>query len=492
MLYFFDRLVFTYGVKFVRLVNLTIIIYFFALNGTYLLQLIFSRYGLIGHMRRLFFADYETISTSSYTLPVSVIVPAFNESATILDAVESLRELDYPEAEIIIVNDGSTDDTLKLLKHTFDLQPVDRIVRKIRLGESLKLATEPIIGVYHIQSEIGLQRLVVVDKIRGGKADALNAGILVSRYPYICSVDADSMLESDSLLKVMKPVIEDPDRVVASGGVVRVANGCTVVRGRVKEIALPKNTLAMLQTVEYLRAFLGSRFALGQAGALLIISGVFAVLKKELCVAVGGYERQSIVEDMELVVRIQRYLRQREIGYRVVFVPDPIAWTEVPTTLRMLARQRIRWHSGLIEVMLKNRDLLFNYHYGALGLEAMPYYFFFEMLGPVIELFGYVAVPLAYFFGMLSWPEVALFIIAAFLFGSFMSVFAILLAEEGRRRYKGSRELLRLVWYGVLDNVLYRPLISVLRFIATIRYIRGQREWGVQEHRGFTEQERAA
>lgn len=487
MSYELQRLFFIYGVKFVRFVNLTIIIYFFAVNGLYLLMLFLSRAGLFRHMGRLFFSDYPSISKSSFTPPISVIVPAFNEAENILDSTESLRKLDYPEAEIIIVNDGSTDATMKLLKQAYELQPVDRVIRKIKEDGEVKITTEPIVSVYIVEREIGLQRLVVVDKMRGGKADSLNAGILVSRYPYVCSVDADSMLESDALVKVVKPIVEDPKNVVATGGVIRVANGCTVSHGRVQEMKLPRKILPKFQIVEYLRAFLGSRFAQGQLNALLIMSGVFTLLRKNVVVAVGGFHTDSIVEDMDLIVRMQRYLKEEDIPYRIEFVPDPIAWTEVPSTLRCLARQRIRWHSGLMDVLIHNRRLLFRPKYGALGLIGMPYYFFFEMLGPVFELVGYIAIPLAYLFGLLAWPEFLLFIIAAFLFGTFLSIFALLLEEQSRRQYPRWQDLLKLIFYGLADNIFYRPLISVLRFVAIIRFARGEREWGEIERRGFVE-----
>ena len=492
MSYELQRLLFLYGVKFVRVVNLTIIIYFFALNGSYLVLLLLSRSGLFRHMRRLFFSDYGSISKSSFTPPISVIVAAHNEAETIIDSAESLRKLNYPEAEIIIVNDGSTDSTLKTLKRAYNLQPVDRVIRKIKKDGEVKIATQPIRGVYIVEREIGLQRLVVVDKIQGGKADSLNAGILVSRYPYICSVDADSMLESDALLKVVKPIVEDPNVVVASGGVIRVANGCTVSNGQVQKMELPKKILPMFQIVEYLRAFLGSRFALSQLNALLIMSGVFALLRKDVVISVGGFNPDSIVEDMELIVDMQRSLREEDKPYSIVFVPDPIAWTEVPATVRSLANQRIRWHSGLMDVLIHNRRLLFNPNYGSLGMLAMPYYFFFEMMGPVVELFGYVAIPLAYIFGMLAWPEFLLFMIAAFLFGTFLSIFALLLQEQSRRQYPRWQDLLRLTGYAFADNLVYRPLISVLRFLAIIRFARGHREWGEIERRGFAEKSRAA
>lgn len=482
-----------YGMKFVRFVNLTIIVYFFALNSIYLLQLIFSRSGLLGHLSRLFFSDYGSISTSTYTPPISVLMPAYNEEATILDSVDSLRKLDYPEAEIIVINDGSTDATLDALKEAYTLEPIDKIVRKVKdEGGRFKIATEPITGAYRVGGDVGLLPLIVIDKFQGGKADALNAGILVSRYPYVCSVDADSMLEPDALLKVVKPIVEDPDLVVASGGVVRVANGCEIAHGRVKTVRLPKDRLPMFQIVEYLRAFLGARFALGQIRALLIVSGVFAVFRKDVVIGAGGYNRFSLVEDMELVVDIHRYLRKSRRPYSIVFVPDPIAWTEVPATLKSLAHQRIRWHQGLMEVLLRNRNMLFNPKYGSVGFVAMPYYFIFEMMGPVVELFGYISIPLAYFFGILKFPEFILFIIAAFLFGTFLSIFALLLMESGRRQYGSRRDLLRLSWYGLLDNVVYRPLVSVLRFIGIIHFYRVKREWGKMEHRGFNEEAKAA
>jgi cellulose synthase/poly-beta-1,6-N-acetylglucosamine synthase-like glycosyltransferase len=325
---------------------------------------------------------------------------------------------------------------------------------------------------------------MVVSKENGGKADALNCGLNFARYPYVCAVDGDALLEIDALLRVMNPIIDDPS-VVAAGGIVRVVNGCDVSHGQVTNIRLPRHAVPTLQVVEYLRAFLVGRVGWSSVGALLIISGAFGVFKRSVVVEVGGYETDTVGEDMELVVRMHRRLRSRRRDYRIAFIPDPVSWTEAPESLAVLARQRRRWQRGLADTLWRHRGIMVDRDQGILAWFAMPYFFVFEFLGPMVELFGYLVIPLAAWLGILSMDYFVAFMLVAVVWGVLLSVSAVALEELTLRRYPLRREVIRLALYSIIDNFGYRQLTNLWRIQGLIQFARGQKEWGVMPRKGF-------
>ncbi len=449
--------------------------YFVVLHAIYALMWGLSLQTIVGELRQRRFRDTLALYQSRLTPPVSIIVPAFNEACNIVASVYALTRLQYPEYEIIVVNDGSTDDTLERLVAAFDLRPVGLPLKR-------ELRTQPVRAVYQ---SAGPASLIVVDKANGGKADALNAGINVSRYPLFCATDADSVLEDDALLKVVAPFLEYPDEMMAVGGIVRIANGCTIVEGRVARVGLPRQPLVMFQIVEYLRTFLTGRMGWSALRSLLIISGAFGLFRKSAVVAAGGYRTDTVGEDMELVVRIHRTLRERQVPYRMVFIPDPICWTEAPTTLAALRRQRNRWQRGLMESLVAHRRMFLNPRYGVIGLFAMPYFVVFEMLGPAIELSGYLVVAAAAAAGLLDRGFMLLFLAVAFLTGVFLSVGSVLLEELSFHRYRGLRDLARILGYSLLEPVCYKQLMAYWRTLGIVDYLRRRKEWGEQTRRGF-------
>ena len=306
--------------------------------------------------------------------------------------MKSLLMLEYPDYEVIVVNDGSKDGTLETLKSAFGLYPIPADIGG-------QIACQQILGVYRSPDN---PSLVVVDKMNGGKADALNAGINVSRCPLFCAIDADSVLEGGALLRVVKPFLDQPEKTVAVGGIIRVANGCEIKAGRVVKIGLPGKWLPLVQTVEYLRAFLFGRSGWDALHSMLVISDAFGVFRKDITIAVGGYRHDTVGEDMELVVRIHRYMREEGKSYDVHFLPDPVCWTEVPDSRKILGRQRNRWQRGLIDTLRIHRKMMFNPRYGRIGLIAFPYFLFFEALTPVLEMAGFIIIPLSYAFGMVD------------------------------------------------------------------------------------------
>lgn len=405
---------------------------------------------------------------------ISLIVPAFNEEQTIVSTVRSAMQLAYPDVEILVVNDGSRDGTLQALVREFALAPFPQAIR-------VQLATERVRGVFRSPRHPNLR---VIDKENGGKADAINAGINVARHPLVCVVDADSILMRDSLLRVVQPFVHQP-HTVACGGTVRIANGCRVESGLMTEIGLPRTLLPMFQVVEYLRAFLFGRMGWSPSNALLIISGAFGVMRRTVVVECGGYLRDTIGEDMELVVRMHRLLKAEGREYRITFVPDPIIWTEAPEDLRTLRNQRSRWQRGLSESLWKNRGLLFSRRGGAAGWLAFPFFLLFEWLSPAVELTGYLVTATFVVLDQVDWVVAAWFMAACLAFGLFLSMVALLLEELGYRLYRNPADLPRLFATVLLENLGYRQLNAWFRLEGMAKWLTGRRAaWGAMKRSG--------
>lgn len=459
-----------------HLASNAILVYFFLINSFYLLFVILSLVGIIRHQRITSYVRMREIFSLPLAKPISIIAPAFNEELCILESVRSLLTLEYPLYEVVVVNDGSTDTTLEKLIEAFALKRTHRVFRK-------SIETAPIRGIYVSPTE---PKLVVVDKVNGRKADALNAGLNISRYPLFCAIDADSILDRDALLKVVRPFHEDPERTVGVGGVVRLSNGCVVRNGQVFKVGMPRNVLARFQILEYLRAFLGGRMGMSLLNCLLIISGAFGLFRKDIALKIGGYRKASIGEDMDLVVRLRRYLHEQKIPYRISFIPDPICWTEVPETFKVLARQRGRWHRGLIDVLTRNLKMVFNPRYGMTGMLAMPFYLIFEMLGPLIELVGYALFIYYVASGQVDYPFAASFFLLAIVYGMLLSLTAILLEEYSLQRYPRLSDIVVIAAFGILENLVYRQWLALVRVKAYWDIVRGNNEWGAMEKKGFS------
>ena len=405
---------------------------------------------------------------------ISILVPAFNEEATIVAAVRSMLQLTYSEYEIIVINDGSRDHTLDVLVKEFSLIAFPETFRG-------QIATQPIRTLYRSTRYPNLR---VIDKDNGGKADSLNAGINGARHPLFCGVDADSVLERDSLQRVVKPFLRHPE-MVASGGTVRVANGCEVKDGYLLRVGLPRNPWALLQVVEYLRAFLFGRLGWSQLNAMLIISGAFGLFRTETVIEVGGYRTDTIGEDMELVVRMHRLLRQRGVPYRIEFVPEPVCWTEVPEDKATLKNQRIRWQRGLSESLTSNWGLMFSRNGGTPGWLAFPFMVLFEWLGPLVELGGYMFMVFAVTLGLVSWTAFAIFLFVAIGLGILLSASSLLLEEMSFHLYPNAWHLAALVLVAIVENFGYRQLNTFWRLVGLYRWA-AQREsqWGAMKRKG--------
>jgi cellulose synthase/poly-beta-1,6-N-acetylglucosamine synthase-like glycosyltransferase len=469
------------GSRFLGRFNAAFAVYAAALNGSYLLLLLFSifaarRQAAFGDHLRLSFLFQEQVLPS-----ISIISPAFNEEASIVESVSSLLTLRYPDFEVIVVNDGSRDRTLARLSEHFQLERTDLFVHRY-------LATEKIRGLYASKR---YPELLVIDKANGGKADSLNAGINVARKEYFAGIDADSMLERDALLKLAGKFLASDREVVAAGGNILPVNGCTVRMGDLVETRIPRRPLARFQTIEYVRAFMAGRVGWAALKALLIISGAFGLFHRRRVIDAHGYLTRSehylkdtVGEDMELVVRLTRRLRESGTPFAVHYAYDANCWTEVPERLKVLGRQRDRWQRGLLDILSFHSRMIGNPRYGRTGLVGFPYFLLFEVLGPWFEAEGYLALGASLALGALGLPLFLLLFTATVLLGLLVSIVSLAIAEH-RREYFPLRDKLLLLLYALLENFGFRQLMSLTRLRGMLRMIGRVGGWGQMERRGL-------
>ncbi|WP_239307987.1 MULTISPECIES: glycosyltransferase family 2 protein [unclassified Frankia] len=448
--------------------------YFLVANGYQTLLLCGAGRELVRHRYMIRGERLDPLLGSAAVPRLSVLAPAYNEAATVATSVRSLLTLHYSNLELVLVNDGSTDATLAVLQREFELSPIHPIYRRV-------VATKPIRGLYQSRTN---PQLLVVDKDNGRKADSLNAGLNVATGELVCAIDADTILEPDALLRILRPFLDAED-VVAAGATIRVVNGASVRGGRVESVHVPRRPLPGIQWVEYLRAFLYGRLGWNQLGGNLIISGAFGVFRRDAIQALGGYVHDTVGEDMELVVHLRSHGLATGGPSRVVFVPDPIAWTEVPESLAVLGRQRDRWQRGLADVLRRYRSLLLNPRWGVLGLLVFPYFVLVELLGPVIEGLGLLGLVAAIALGAINLPFAALFLLVAYGWGVLLSLSAVLLDQSTGHGPGNPLDLALLISWSVLENLGYRQLTVIWRLRGILNFLRGRQDWGTMVRRGF-------
>lgn len=407
--------------------------------------------------------------------PVTVVVPAYNEERVIVHSVHSLLSMSYKRIEVVVVNDGSKDGTLEELIRSFSL-------RKSEVRPSEALPTKPVKAFYISRVE---PRLVVVDKENGGKADALNAGINFSQNPYFLAMDADSLLEPQALTNALRTVLDDPGRVVAVGGIVRGVNGSIVDAGRVRQPHLLLNFWVIIQVIEYLRSFFASRAGWSRVNGLLVVPGAFGLFQKAACVTAGCYSTETVTEDMELIVRMQRYAREKHLNWQFLFAPDAVCWTEMPISAKLLGGQRKRWHEGLWQTLALHKTMFFKPRYGIVGLLSLPHQAFHEVGGPFIEILGLLMLPLLYFSGRLNHTAFILYMMLAFFAGTLFSLTAVLLDQTYFPRHKFPRDALLLLFFSLVEYFGYRQLFLVWRLQASWNFLFGKVAWRVSARTGF-------
>ena len=439
-------------------------VYFVVLNSSYVLLITLAGLDAARHFRGLPFAGYREMFASPLTPPVTIIVPAHNEEAVIVESVRSLLALHYPLLEVIVVDDGSTDRTFELLEREFDLVQVPKVI-----PGRLKMIGRPI-SVHAARH--GVPLLVARKESVGRRSDATNLGLDLARYPLICSIDADAILDDEALLHVVKPFVDDPEHVVAVGGSIRAVNGSVVERGRVVEARVPRGWLARVQVIEYLRAFLLGRVGWSRLHGLLVISGAFGVFRRDLLLEIGGFDAECIGEDAELVTRLHKHLRDSKRDYKMVFVAEPVCWTEVPNTVGLLAKQRRRWSRGLAEVLSKHRGMVGNPRYGRIGLIVLPYFLLFELLGACVEIFGVPMLLLSLALGAVSVSFALTFFAVALVYGLLISVSALAVEEFSYHRYPRVRDLGIGLVAAAVENIGYRQLHSWWRLQGLVEHVR--------------------
>jgi cellulose synthase/poly-beta-1,6-N-acetylglucosamine synthase-like glycosyltransferase len=462
--------------RFLSFANYTLFFYYLSGNLVYLLALIIALKTSAAHHRGIESFRLRWITESPLAPPITLLVPAHNEEKSIRVSIRNLLELDYPELEVIVINDGSKDRTLQELQDEFKLRP-------IRMVYVQEIPSAEIRGLY--RSDVDPRLLVIDKESAGSKADAVNAGLNAAMSPYVCIVDSDSMLERDSLLRIMVPVLADPKRVVGVGGIIRILNGSEIRGGQLIRVRLPRKSIEIIQVVEYLRAFLIGREAWAQGNMMLIISGAFGLFRTDLVRAIGGYRAKAIGEDLDLVTRLHRYLLEKKQEYRIQFVPDPVCWTEAPSDLKSLGRQRARWHKGLFDTLRPNIDMLFRWRYGRVGALALPYLWIYELFAPIIELGGIVTIVVAAVLGDLSRDFFIQFMIFGYAFATIISIGAVLQEELTYKRYSDWQDVARLVTYCFLEHFPYRQLHMFWRLQGLSQYMRGDMSWKPLERKGL-------
>jgi cellulose synthase/poly-beta-1,6-N-acetylglucosamine synthase-like glycosyltransferase len=449
--------------------------FFLSVNTIYLIQLFVAFPAVRHRMRALSLEDFRDIRESGLAPPISILVPAYNEGKNIIESVRSLLGLRYPRLEVVVINDGSTDDTLERLVAEFGLHLTPRVYWQ-------RIRSQPVRGIYWSPAHPGLW---VLDKANGRKADAINAGINLASAPYVCVVDGDSVIEGDAMAALMSAILPHSAETVAAGGTVRIANGCAVSRAGATTVGLPKTFLGAAQVLEYLRGFLFGRVAWGELRSLMIVSGAFGIFRKDVLVGIGGFRHDTVGEDMDVIVRMHRWMRSEGRPYRVAFVPDPVCWTECPETFGGLRRQRERWQRGLGETLAHNQVMLGSPRYGRIGLFAMPYFMLFEYLAPIMEVAGFVILPFGWLLGLVDHGPFLLFLGASVGYGLCLSLATLLLEELSFRRYREPRHLLRLAGVALLENFGLRQLHSWWRLVALITWRGRVQTWGSAPRQGF-------
>ena len=469
--------------KILYIFNNLILIYAIILCVSYLILAVISAFSLIRYKRKNSFVDYNVILSSPLAPTISIIAPAFNESKSIVDNIRAILALHYNHFEVIIINDGSKDDTLEKMIKVYELEKVEYSYKPV-------LPTQEIKGIYKSVNH-SFANLTIIDKVNGGKADALNAGLNISGNDFYVAMDVDSVIEPDALLKLVKPIMESTDRrVIGTGGVIRIANSCKIINGHIVDVEVPKNLLARFQVLEYTRSFLMGRIAWSKINGILIVSGALGLFDKQVVIKCGGYNPNTVGEDMELVVRMRRYMYEQDIKHKIEYIPDPLCWTEAPTSLKILGRQRNRWTRGTMDSLFIHKKIFMNYKYVKMGMIGHPFWLFFEWLAPIIECLGIIYFLVLWYLGQINWPFFLLLLAFVYLFSVAFTSYAILYDELTFQRYKGRVQVMTLFLTTFIDPIIYHPLTLFWSIWGNISYLKGSKSWGEQERKGFVMKKR--
>ncbi len=461
-------------------INIVFLVFTSALFTVFTTMTYLSTRNSIHYKKKNSFVDLSKLMASPLAPSITVIAPAYNEELTIVENIRSLLSLKYVNYEVMVVNDGSKDDTLQKMIEAYDLVKIERKIDP-------QWRSKPIRGVYKSRKR-PFAKLTVVDKENGGKSDALNTGMQLSESKYIGCIDVDCLLVPDALLHVVKSFYQrSKKRVIAVGGVIRIANSCKISGGALEEIRLPKSWLAKFQLLEYTRSFLLGRMAWGRIDSLLIISGAFGFFDREVAIAAGGYDTNTVGEDMEIVFRMRRYMHELREPYTVEYIPDPLCWTEVPEDLKILVNQRDRWARGNLETLFKHKDMFFNSRFGRLGLISYPYWFFYEWLAPILEFVGLVSIILFYYLGILNMDFFIALSCAVYTFSIMFSFYAILWEVYSYNQYNKIKDILTLMAFALIEPFVFHPIVSFSAIRGNYKKLfRIEAGWGAITRKGFS------
>ena len=444
------------------------------LSVIYIIQLFVSFVRVHRDFSKSFSDDFHSYVDSDNLLPISLIIPAYNEQENIVQNIRSLMKINYPMYEIIVVNDGSTDKTGELVINAFHMHKIETSIR-------CQIPTQKIEAVYYSKE---YPNLLYVQKANGGKSDALNAGINISRYPLFTCLDADSRVEKDALLRLSMEFIKD-SRTVVAGGIVRIANGSKIVDGELKGFTMPKKLIERFQIVEYYRSFLMGRVFWSASNSLLIVSGAFGLFRKQTVIDVGGYKRNTIGEDMEIVVRIHRYMRKNHKKYRVKFNELSVCWTQGPMSVNDIRSQRRRWQIGLMDTLITHRGMTLNPRYGFVGLLSVPYNWIFELFGALIEAIGYILIPFTLIMGELNLFFFVIYFLLSVALGVILSQGSLVLEQYTHRAAMTAKQSIAISVYAILENFGYRQLITLFRVEGILKYRKLHKTWGKIKRKEF-------
>lgn len=452
---------------------------------TVVLFTIFTVMGYLSTRNSIHYRHKNSIGDISRTMAsplapsITIIAPAYNEGLTIVENIRSLLSLRYVNYEVMVVNDGSKDDTLEKMIAAYDLE-------RVPVDIDPEWPCKPIRGVYKSRQR-SFAKLTVIDKENGGKSDALNTGMRLSESQYIGCIDVDCLLLPDALLHVVKAFYEHTDkRVIAVGGVIRVANSCKIDGGTLEEIRLPKNWLARFQLLEYTRSFLLGRMAWGRIDSLLIISGAFGFFDRQVALEAGGYDTGTVGEDMEIVFRMRRLMHDSDIPYTVAYIPDPLCWTEVPEDLKIFINQRDRWSRGNLETLYRHRDMFFNPKYGRLGMLSYPYWLFYEWLAPILEFTGFFSILAFAYLGILNWEFFVAITATVYAFAAMFSFYAVLWDVWSYNQYTRTRDILTLLFCALVEPLVFHPVVVWSSIRGNYKKLfKINSGWGSQVRKGF-------
>jgi cellulose synthase/poly-beta-1,6-N-acetylglucosamine synthase-like glycosyltransferase len=464
----------------IYVINIFFIVYTLTAVGSYVILGALSLFETITYLRKNSYVDYKQILSSTVAPSISIIAPAYNESLNIVDNVRSLLSNYYANYDVTIINDGSTDNSLEKLIEAYDLECIDYLINEQIKTQALRA------GVFK-STNPAFKKLTVIDKENGGKADALNVGLNISKSDYVVCIDVDCLLLEDALQKMIKPFLETTKiKVIAAGGVVRIANSCVVKNGRLLAVNFPKKLIEKTQVLEYIRAFLLSRMAWSRLNGLLIISGAFGMFDRKITIEIGGYDTSTIGEDLEIIVRMRMHMEEQNIKYKMAYIPDPLCWTEAPDNYKTFISQRNRWTRGTIETLQKHRKIGLNYKYRLLGLLSYPYWFLYERIGPVIETIGIVYLTTLVMYQKLRWDYAFVLFILAYLFTVLFSLVAILTEEHTFHQYKDKGIGYKMILTVLLEPFTLHPLILYAAIRGNWDYLFNKnKRWGTMIRKGF-------